>query len=121
LEGAALLVTAGGGGALYRWVQCTLGDGQRIKFWQDRWIDGESFEQLAPTLFKLLKPGRRDDTVAMALHNNCWATAFRGTPSVAAFVEYLQVWERLQQVMAQPGRQDVFAWRGTATGVYTAK
>jgi hypothetical protein len=102
-------------------LHCTLGDGQRLRFWQDRWIDGVGFEQMAPNLFKFLTPARREDTVVAALDQKQWATAFRGNLTVVALVEYLQMWERLQTVMVQQGRQDGIVWRGTASGIYTAK
>jgi hypothetical protein len=77
-------------------VQCTLGDGQHLRFWQDRWMNGASIEQLAPNLIKLLKPARKYASVATTLQKNEWARAFQGNFSVVALVEYLQVWERVQ-------------------------
>jgi hypothetical protein len=47
--------------------------------------------------------------------------AFRGNLTVVALVEYLQMWERLQAVMVQQGRQNGIVWRGTASGIYIAK
>jgi hypothetical protein len=57
-------------------LECTLGDGQRIRFWQDRWMNEASIGQLAPNLIKLIKPARRNDSVAMALQQNEWVRAF---------------------------------------------
>jgi hypothetical protein len=32
-------------------VDFRLGDGQRLNFWKDPWLDGQSIEAIAPTLF----------------------------------------------------------------------
>jgi hypothetical protein len=36
-------------------VKCKLGNGKRLKFWRDRWLDRKGVEQLAPSLMAFVR------------------------------------------------------------------
>jgi hypothetical protein len=100
---------------------CVLGDGNKLKFWSDRWMGNSSISELAPNLMKFVKPARRKDSVAKALANNDWIQAIRGTPSVPAIVEFLGLWAALREAPALQEGPDSARWRLTANGQYSAK
>jgi hypothetical protein len=100
---------------------CVLGNGLKLKFWTDRWLVNFSIADLAPNLFKFVKPKRRADTVAVALENHVWTTAMTGIPSVPAIAEFVELWDRLREVQLTEGTADEVQWRLTASGKYSAR
>jgi hypothetical protein len=100
---------------------CVLGDGNKLKFWTDRWMGVSSISELAPNLMKLVKPARKNDSVAQALAGNAWIQAIRGTPSVSAIVEFMGLWATLREAPALQEEPDNARWRLTASGQYSAK
>lgn len=101
-------------------MHCSLGNGQRINFWSDRWINGQSIEQLAPNLMGFVRPADRRMCAASALTSQTWLQSIRGAPSVPAIAEFLDLWETLSrfQLSAAP---DSFTWRLTAKGSYSSR
>jgi hypothetical protein len=58
--------------------RCVVGKGDRIMFWQDRWLQGKSPAQIAPTLLAFVTArGARKRTVAAAIHENRWISDTR--------------------------------------------
>ena len=76
--------------------RCVLGDGRKLLFWNSNWLDGVSIKQLAPNLMDFVRPQALKDTVAEALLNRKWVSDIRGSPSIPAIVEFLQVWDRVR-------------------------
>ena len=102
-------------------VSVRLGDGTGVRFWCDRWLDGRSICDLAPHLFQAVGKRRRHSrTVADALFNRRWVRDIKGILSVDVISDYLRIWDALQGVSIQPGVQDVFVWKWTASGQYSA-
>jgi hypothetical protein len=59
-------------------VDAIVGNGEKIWFWTDRWLDGHTLVKLAPNLFNAV-PKRTDKrTVAQALQNRRWVNDIRG-------------------------------------------
>jgi hypothetical protein len=58
-------------------VKCKLGNGKRLKFWRDRWLDRKGVEQLAPSLMAFVRAAAKSLTVAEALHVNRWIIEIR--------------------------------------------
>jgi hypothetical protein len=56
-------------------VRFILGDGQRIKFWLDPWLEGTSLTTSAPDLFRSCTMKRL--TVSEALTNGKWIRHFK--------------------------------------------
>jgi hypothetical protein len=55
--------------------------------------------------------------VREALTNDSWLEDIQSYYSVAVLSEYLDVWDLLQEVVLQPGVEDVHKWRFEASGV----
>jgi hypothetical protein len=70
---------------------CILGDGQKLKFWTNKWMGNFSISDLAPNLFKFIKPARKADTVAVAMENHAWTRAITRIPSVLAIAEFVDI------------------------------
>jgi len=60
-----------------------VGNGASTLFWKDRWIDGQTIEEVASNLFKAIpKRITRRQTVAQALVNRSWVADIKGALSV---------------------------------------
>ncbi|CAO2047510.1 unnamed protein product [Urochloa humidicola] len=102
-------------------VTIQVGNGHRTLFWLDKWIDGRSVQHLAPNLFALVNLRRqRSTTVAQGLPNRRWTQDIQGGLSVQATLEYIQLWHRLANERLNQQQDDIYRWRWTADGKYTA-
>jgi hypothetical protein len=94
----------------------------RTLFWTDLWLQGKSISELAPSLFDgVPKRRRKSRTVREALNNNVWVSDFSGALSVGVLLEYLQLWDTLQDINMQSDTEDTHVWCFTANGQYSAK
>jgi hypothetical protein len=98
-----------------------VGNGADTLFWQDKWLKGSNIKNLALGLFALV-PKRTSNrrTVLEALTDDKWVEDLHGNISVAVLMEYLVVWDLLQEVELQPDVPDKHIWRLSPTGVYSA-
>lgn len=100
-------------------IQIKIGDGEDL-FWTDRWLHGNSVDELAPNLvLAVSKKTRKRCTVSQALTNRRWVTDISGSLTVQVLVEYLRVWELVDEVTLQPGIPNQFLWRSTQSGLYS--
>ncbi|WVZ82995.1 hypothetical protein U9M48_030188 [Paspalum notatum var. saurae] len=103
-------------------IQINIGDGEEVPFWTDRWLHGNSVAELAPNLvLAVSKRARKRYTVSQALTNRRWVTDIRGALTVQVLVEYLKIWEMVDDVTLQPGVPDQFLWRFTHSGQYSCQ
>jgi hypothetical protein len=73
-----------------------VGNGEKTMFWMDKWLDGQSIADLAPSLVPLVaKRIMRSRAVCQALTASLWVRDISGALSVAALVDYLHLWQRL--------------------------
>ncbi|KAG2611816.1 hypothetical protein PVAP13_4KG212210 [Panicum virgatum] len=86
-------------------LQTTIGSGSTTKFWTDRWIHGNSINDLAPT---------------MLLVDHRWAHDIQGGLSLIGLYKLFQLTDILSDfVLTQ--EDDTHIWRLDASGQYTAK
>ncbi|WVZ50907.1 hypothetical protein U9M48_002113, partial [Paspalum notatum var. saurae] len=87
----------------------------------DRWLQGKTVGEVAPSLLKaVLKRTANCRTVAQALHNRAWASDFVGAFTVQFLVEFLQLWDVVEEVTLGEG-PDQHLWKFTQSGCYTSK
>ena len=99
-----------------------IGDGANTLFWKDKWLAGKSIQDLAPNLYVLVPKGRaRKHTVKTALDEMKWTEDIQGEIPVQALMEYLELWDMLEDISVQEGIPDRHIWRLSASGKYTAK
>ena len=102
-------------------VAITVGDGARLSFWEDAWIDGRTAEAIAPAVVSLVKLNVRWRRRVMdGLEENAWARDIEGELSVDAVVQYLYLWDAVHAVQ-RVGDQDQFRWKWTASGKFSAR
>lgn len=102
-------------------INCSAGDGQKILFWKDKWLGGQSMEQLAPWVFRAVQRRIRNKrTVREALQGEVWISDITGARTVPLVHEFLQLVDRIQEVELQEGAQDIISWRWTPSGQYTS-
>ena len=95
-----------------------LGNGESTLFWTDRWINGSSVEELAPSLFSAVRLRKRRATVVEALPGSAWARHIAGPISLQLLLEFNQLCDRLQHVRLHQ-RPDTFHWKLTADKEYS--
>jgi hypothetical protein len=99
-----------------------VGNGAHTFFWTDWWLHGKSITELAPRLHAgIPKRKAKSHTVQEALNNHAWVSDFAGALSVGVMVEYLQLWDLLQEVVLQPEVKDTHFWCLSPIGQYSAK
>ncbi|KAM0853387.1 hypothetical protein ACQ4PT_051108 [Festuca glaucescens] len=102
-------------------VRISVGDGSRIMFWDDPWINGLTVTALAPAVVALVKPRtQRSRTVKDGVAGDAWALDISGPLSVDAIVQYLSLWAAVHEVVLGVG-QDTFRWKWTSNGSFTAR
>jgi hypothetical protein len=99
-----------------------IGNREHIFFWTDRWIHGKSILDLAPLLFAAIpQRRRRQRLVKEALHNRTWISDIWGALTVGIIVEFLHLWEVLDELLLQPEVEDSHSCRLGSNGLYPAK
>jgi hypothetical protein len=97
-----------------------VGDGKKIAFSTDRWIDGRSVEQLVPNLWQFVQSTTKKWMVAEALQGSRWVTVIRGAPSIPAVAEFLELLGRLSTIQLH-NVEDRITWKLCNNGAYTSK
>ncbi|WVZ52340.1 hypothetical protein U9M48_003412 [Paspalum notatum var. saurae] len=109
--------------ALFEAASCSVvGNGESIKFWTDRWLDGRSIVDLVPSLLSAV-PRRavQRRTMAQALQNQFWVSDISGALTVQVLVEDLRVWELVDDINLQQDVPDQHLWKLTKSGIYSRK
>lgn len=97
----------------------TIGDGKTAKFWSSSWLQGSTAKNLAPNLFSKAK--RKQITVHKALQSNKWISHISPITSVVEFQEYVQLWEKVQEIQLDNNSEDTIIWRWTSDREYSSK
>jgi len=98
-----------------------VGNGEKILFWKDRWLDGHTIAEIAPNLVKSVHKQTAKRTVAQALLNGKWVEDIKGALTVQILVEYLQIWDLVDGLTLQQDVPDQFRWKFTQSGLYSSK
>jgi hypothetical protein len=96
-----------------------LGNGESIFFWTDRWLNGSSIREIAPSLFAAVSSRKKKTTVADALRNHTWVRQITGPLTMRVLVDFDRLYDMLEdiQLTEQP---DTFHWKLTADQNYSA-
>jgi len=97
-----------------------VGNGQRTFFWTDRWIHGRAIKEIAPALLATVPPKvQKQRTVAQGLLNRTWVKDITGALTVQVLVEYLQIWNLVENQTINAIAEDKFLWKWTADRCFT--
>jgi hypothetical protein len=100
----------------------TVGDGKSVLFWMDRWINGLTIQEIAPEVWELVPPRKRDTrTVDEALLGNAWTEDLRGELSPSCILQCVMLQGEIIEVPRDAAVPDHFAWKGSSSGQYSAK
>ncbi|WVZ69533.1 hypothetical protein U9M48_018306 [Paspalum notatum var. saurae] len=103
-------------------VVSVVGNGETIKFWTDRWLQGKNVAEHCPTLFKLIpKRAVKQRTVTQGVTDRKWVSDISGALSVQVLVEYLRLWSLIEGVELRPDVADKHQWRFASHGSYSSK
>jgi hypothetical protein len=99
-----------------------VGNGAGTMFWKDRWLHGQQLADLGPSLFAAIPQRKRQQhTVETALQNHAWVSDIRGSLTIDIIVDYIQVWELINELQLLPEVVDAHRWRLDSTGQYSSK
>jgi hypothetical protein len=78
---------------LHGLIKIKVGNGRRVYFWKDKWIDGRMVEDIAPGILAAV-PTRWKNcrTVDMALHSNRWMLDITGALSEVEYRQLVDLW-----------------------------
>jgi hypothetical protein len=99
-----------------------VGNGANTLFWKDRWLHGQSIQDLAPMVYALV-PNRRTSrrTVLEALNGDKWTEDLQGDIGPTALFEFFGLWDILNEVELNKEILDKHIWRLSDSGNYTTK
>jgi hypothetical protein len=101
-------------------VVTVIGDGSDTLFWKDRWFDGRKIQDIAPNIYAMVPKrviNRR--RTSEALQNMSWIADFRGALTVAIILEFVELYQRLDEVVLQEGVSDTHIWKLLASGQFS--
>jgi hypothetical protein len=91
-------------------------------FWKGRWLHGKKVKDIAPNICAMV-PKRivNKQKASEALQNLNWIADFRGALSVTVILEFMVLFQQVEEVTLQPDVPDTHIWRFSSTGQYSAK
>lgn len=96
-----------------------LGNGCKASFWGSRWLNSEVPANVFPTLYKHSK--RKNRTVREALHQNTWIKDVDHNMIQHIIAEFLALWDMIDGIALNEGKEDRIVWSLTSDGQYSAK
>jgi hypothetical protein len=100
----------------------SVGDGSKVLFWTDRWIEGYSAQEIAPLVVASMATRVRNSRkVVDALQHEDWIRDIDANISMEGWLQCIMLWEALDGTQLDPSRPDCFRWSGSASGQYSAK
>nr|XP_020196053.1 uncharacterized protein LOC109781868 [Aegilops tauschii subsp. strangulata] len=103
-------------------VKWEVGEGSRVLFWRDRWINGACVKEIAPLLVKKVRQqvvNRRKVKEVMHLH--AWTQDIVGEMNTKDLLQFIQLWEVLVHMELVPDTKDTPIWQWDASDMYSAK
>jgi hypothetical protein len=76
-------------------------------FWPDRWLHGKKVKDIAPNICAMVpKRIANKRKASEALQNLNWTADFRGTLSVTVILEFMVLFQQVEEVTLQHGVPD---------------
>jgi hypothetical protein len=104
-------------------VKITVGRGNRVFFWTDRWINGVSVLDIAPEVLGAINTRRKKKrTVQEGLTNNKWTQDIAAELSPAGLYQFVQLSLAILNLdRIEEEEEDRFSWPCDPSGLYSAK
>jgi hypothetical protein len=87
-----------------------LGNGERAKFWRDRWLDSSKVADIAPNLASLVPPLMSKACTIKDGLSGMWLQDCGPNLGEAALAEFFIIWQILAVVQLTPNREDSLRW-----------
>jgi hypothetical protein len=81
-----------------------VGNGARMLFWKDRWLQGHSIETSFTGLFATMNKWTR--LVVEAMMDERWIRDISGSLSIPVLQQYIDLWSQMQGVQLAPSVDD---------------
>uniref|UniRef100_A0ACD5ZK36 Uncharacterized protein n=1 Tax=Avena sativa TaxID=4498 RepID=A0ACD5ZK36_AVESA len=79
-----------------------VGNGERVFFWTDKWLNGRTIEEVAPDIFNIIHPfTKAKKMVAQAIPNNSWIHDIKKPINVGMFLQVLKIWKAVNPIDEQ--------------------
>jgi hypothetical protein len=98
-----------------------LGNGERARFWLDRWLDGARVEDVAPNLAAMIPPRIAKARSVKEGLSGLWLQDCGPNLSAEALAEFFVLWQILAEVQLFPERGDELIWAWSPDGTYSSK
>jgi hypothetical protein len=98
-----------------------LGNSERARFWQDRWLDSAREEDVAPNLSALVPPRKAKARSVKEGLSSLWLQDGGPNLTAEALAEFFILWQILAKVRLSPEREAELLWAWSADGVYSSK
>jgi hypothetical protein len=103
-------------------VKISVGKGDKVLFWLDRWINGECVLDIAPIVFLAVSTRRRNKrSVQEGLDNNMWTRDTVVELSPVGFLQFVQLSLAITGVDRDHEMEDIFSWPSESSGRFSAK
>jgi hypothetical protein len=103
-------------------IKIKVGNGRRVYFWKDKWIDGRTVEDIAPgILVEVPTRWKNCRTVDVALHSNRWMLDITGALSEVDYRQLVDLWLAIDSLDRETNKEDQFSWISGKDGKYSAK
>lgn len=96
-----------------------VGNGSKVCFWTDHWLEGKSLQEIAPSIFKLAK--RKKNCLRVELQDNHWLSMLNPITTVEQIDELVQLGGKLQNVALLQDRDDDILWKWNENGQCSTK
>ncbi|KAE8820264.1 Phosphatidylinositol-4-phosphate 5-kinase 4 [Hordeum vulgare] len=102
-------------------VSISVGDGKKILFWRDRWINGRTAAEIAPSIMDVIPTRTRNcRAVHQVLGDRKWEFDIPDGLTFTMQMHLYMLQQAISFVERDEGRLDVFSWPRDVSGSYTA-
>ncbi|KAM0963163.1 hypothetical protein ACFX2A_022668 [Malus domestica] len=100
-----------------------VGNGERVRFWEDGWLDGGPLKEQFPRLFLLSRKHNQNISSFVDLSTNSlsWNFDFRRNLNEAEIEEAARLLQKVEEVRLSQSRMDNRRWKMEASGLFTCK
>ena len=103
-------------------VKITVGNGESVLFWKDRWLNGMSVADIAPAILSLVHMRTQNQrTVCQALIANRWEHHISGDIPFMTLIQLIHLRLAISEIERDMQAPDEFSWPWDISGKYTAK
>lgn len=105
--------------AFFQHVSFKIGNGCKVKFWKDKWLDNTSLQALYPSLYQIAS--NKECFVNQCRINNVWSPLFRRNFNDWELNDLFSLLSTLADYRTEELHSDKMVWGNSKEGQYTVK